>query len=172
MKYPFGMTWPGDGTAHRSSDGRNVVDYIGMILTRIKETTQLANPPTSMIIDMPKAVVGVLTIETHCHDTLAAAAKFRVASPTPWEYLDGQGNPNNGGANFGVGGAAVTNAWGVRPLDQQVDKFEALVKGGTWTAAHLAQSVALVSIGVNDYTYYNQHGSGIKVWSVLIVTNE
>jgi len=86
-----------------------------------------------------------------------------VESPTPWEYLDGQGNPNNGGANFGVGGAAVTNAYGIRPLEQQVDAFEALVKGGAWTADHLAQSVALVSIGVNDYTYYNQNGNGIGV---------
>lgn len=31
MNYPYGMTWPGDGTAHRSSDGRNEVDYIGML---------------------------------------------------------------------------------------------------------------------------------------------
>jgi len=98
-----------------------------------------------------------------CRQFAAAAVKFGVASPTPWEYLDGQGNPNNGGANFGVGGAAVTNAYGFRPLEQQVDAFEALVKGGTWTGDHLAQSVALVSIGVNDYTYYNQNGKGIEV---------
>jgi hypothetical protein len=97
---------------------------------------------------------------------LTAADKLGVASPTSWEYLDGQGAPNNGGANFGVGGAGVTPAYGLRTLEQQVDAFEALVKGGTWTAAHLSQSVALVSIGLNDYTYYNQHGSGIDVRSI------
>ncbi|KAG0562431.1 hypothetical protein KC19_9G145500 [Ceratodon purpureus] len=112
MHYPYGMTWPGDGTAHRSSDGRNEVDFI--------------------------------------------ASKLGVPSPTPWEYLNG--DQTNGGVNFGVGGAAVTYAYGWRPLDQQVDAFAALVKGGTFTADHLAGSVALVSIGVNDYTYYNQRG--------------
>lgn len=112
MHYPYGMTWPGDGTAHRSSDGRNEVDFI--------------------------------------------AAKLGVASPTPWEY-----GGNNGGVNFGVGGAAVTYAYGLRPLEQQVDAFANLVKGGTFSAAHLAQSVALVSIGVNDYTWYNQNGNGM-----------
>lgn len=86
-----------------------------------------------------------------------------MPSPSPWQYLDGQGSPNNGGANFGVGGAAVTYNDGHRSFEQQVDAFEALVKGGTWTADHLASSVALVSIGVNDYTRYNQQGNGIGV---------
>lgn len=27
--YPFGMTWTEDGYAHRSSDGRNLADFIG-----------------------------------------------------------------------------------------------------------------------------------------------
>ncbi|XP_024379615.1 GDSL esterase/lipase At5g03610 [Physcomitrium patens] len=117
MNYPYGMTWPGDGTAHRSSDGRNEVDYI--------------------------------------------ADKFGVPSPTPWEWLDDNGNPNNGGANFGVGGAGVTDAYGYRSLEKQVDAFEALVKKKTWTESHLSQSVALISIGVNDYTYYNQNGNGV-----------
>lgn len=90
-----------------------------------------------------------------------AAAKLGVPSPTPWEFLNG--GQTNGGVNFGVGGAAVTYAYGWRPLDQQVDAFAALVKGGTFTADHLAGSVALISIGVNDYTYYNQHGNGAKV---------
>ncbi|XP_024385843.1 GDSL esterase/lipase At5g03610 [Physcomitrium patens] len=126
LYYPYGMTWPGDGTARRSSDGRNEVDFI--------------------------------------------AAKLGVPSPTPWEDLPGNGYQNNGGANFGVGGAAVTYAYGWKPLDKQVDEFEGLVKGGTWTAAHLAQSVALVSIGVNDYTYYNKQGNGVQGVSAFVDT--
>lgn len=118
------MTWPGDGTAHRSSDGRNEVDFI--------------------------------------------AAKLGLPSPTPWEALNG--GKTNGGVNFGVGGAGVTYAYGWRPLDQQVDAFAALVKGGTFTAAHLAGSVALVSIGVNDYTYYNQHGNGAQGVAAFVDT--
>lgn len=93
----------------------------------------------------------------------AAAAKLGVPSPTPWEDLPGNGYQTNGGVNFGVGGAAVTYAYGWKPLEKQVDEFEALVKGGTWTGDHLAQSVALVSIGVNDYTYYNQYGNVVQV---------
>nr|XP_024368108.1 GDSL esterase/lipase At5g03610-like isoform X2 [Physcomitrium patens] len=126
LKYPYGMTWPGDGGARRSSDGHNEVDYI--------------------------------------------AAKLGVPSPTPWEDLPGNGYQTNGGVNFGVGGAAVTYAYGWKPLEKQVDEFEALVKGGTWTGDHLAQSVALVSIGVNDYTYYNQYGNVVQGVSAFIDT--
>jgi len=73
------------------------------------------------------------------------------------------GGQTNGGVNFGVGGSGVTYAYGWKPLDQQVDSFAALVKGGSFSAAHLAQSVALISMGVNDYTYYNNQGNGIGV---------
>ena len=96
---------------------------------------------------------------------LTAATKLGVPSPTPWEDLAPNNYANNGGANFGVGGAAVTYAYGFRPLDQQVDMFASLVNGGSWSADHLAQSVALVSLGVNDYTYYNQYGNGPGVIS-------
>lgn len=41
LYYPYGMTWPGDGTARRSSDGRNEVDFIG--------AHPVINPPFDMI---------------------------------------------------------------------------------------------------------------------------
>jgi hypothetical protein len=88
----------------------------------------------------------------------AAANLFEVPTPTPWEHLD-PNNTNNGGVNFGVGGAGVTYALGFRTLAVQVDAFEKLVNGGLWTEGHLKHSVALVSIGINDYTSFNLKGT-------------
>ena len=88
---------------------------------------------------------------------MVVAELFDVPSPTPWEHLDAN-NTNNGGVNFGVGGAGVTYAYGYRALDAQVDTFSDLVDGGCWTEEHLRKSVALVSIGINDYTSFNRHG--------------
>ena len=51
--------------------------------------------------------------------------------------------------NFGRGGGAVTYAYGHTSLDEQVDQLEDLV--GAEASDHLKHSVALVSIGVNDY---------------------
>lgn len=90
-----------------------------------------------------------------------------MPSPTPWEYLNG--GETNGGVNFGVGGAGVTYAYGLRPLDQQVDALANLVKGGTFSKDHMANSVALVSIAVNDYTWYNQNGNGMGVCTHILL---
>lgn len=81
-----------------------------------------------------------------------------MPSPTPWEHLD-VNNTNNGGLNFGVGGSGVTYALGFRTLAAQVDAFEKLVNGGLWSKKHLQHSVALVSIGINDYTSFNFNGT-------------
>lgn len=86
-----------------------------------------------------------------------------MPSPTPWEDLAGNGSQTNGGTNFGVGGAGVTYAYGFRPLSQQIDQFQGLVNGNTWPANHLSNSVAVISMGVNDYTWYNQFGNGPQV---------
>ena len=96
---------------------------------------------------------------------MVAAELFGVPSPTPWEHLDAN-NTNNGGVNFGVGGAGVTYALGYRSLDAQVDAFSELVDKGCWTKEHLRKSVALVSSGINDYTSFNLHGNP------LVRTNE
>ena len=93
-----------------------------------------------------------------CFYVRPAATLFEVPSPTPWEHLDAN-NTNNGGVNFGVGGAGVTYALGYRPLAVQVDVFEKLVNEGLWTKEHLKHSVALVSIGINDYTTFNVNGT-------------
>lgn len=89
----------------------------------------------------------------------AAATLFEVPTPTPWEHLDSN-NTNNGGVNFGVGGAGV--GVGVT-LASQVDAFEILVNGSLWTEGHLNNSVALVSIGINDYNYFNFNGGIAQV---------
>lgn len=104
-----------------------------------------------------KPLTWTLKTTLDCLDGLVAAELFGVPTPTPWEHLDAN-NTNNGGVNFGVGGAGVTYAFGYRALDAQVDAFSELVDGGCWTKEHLRKSVALVSIGINDYTSFNRHG--------------
>jgi hypothetical protein len=69
--------------------------------------------------------------------------------------MKSNGMKSEGGVNFGVSGAGITYAWGRASLDTQVDNFEGLVKGGILTKNHLERSVALVCIGVNDYSTFN-----------------
>lgn len=57
--------------------------------------------------------------------------------------------------NFGRGGAVVPYAYGRTSLDAQVDELEDLIAKGNLAKDHLKNSVALVSIGVNDYTVHN-----------------
>ena len=91
---------------------------------------------------------------------------FGVPTPTPWEQLDKHNTTSNGGVNFGVAGASVTYAYGHGTLDAQVDKFTKLAESQLWTQAHLRNSVALVSIGINDYTFYNIYGAPEVIFSV------
>lgn len=99
-----------------------------------------------------------------------AATLFEVPTPTPWEHLDAK-NTNNGGVNFGIGGAGVTYALGFQTLAGQVDAFEKLVNGGLWTQGHLKHSVALVSIGINDYTSFNFNGTAkVKISTMWFPT--
>lgn len=102
---------------------------------------------TSIVFDFKRGCFGLLS-----------ATLFEVPSPTPWEHLN-VNNTNNGGVNFGVGGAGVTFALGFRTLAEQVDAFEKLVNASLWTKDHLQHSVALVSIGINDYTSFNINGT-------------
>ncbi len=84
-----------------------------------------------------------------------AAELFGLPSPTVFEHMKSNGMKSKGGVNFGVSGAGITYAWGRASLDSQVDNFEGLVKGGILTKSHLERSVALVCIGVNDYSTFN-----------------
>lgn len=97
---------------------------------------------------------------------VVAAELFDVPTPTPWEQLDKHNTTNNGGVNFGVAGASVTYAYGHGNLDAQVDRFTKLAEGRLWTQAHLRNSIALVSIGINDYTFYNIYGALEVILSV------
>ena len=97
---------------------------------------------------------------------VVVAELFDVPTPTPWEQLDKHNTPNNGGINFGVAGASVTYAYGHGILDAQVDRFTKLAEGRLWTQAHLRNCVALVSIGINDYTFYNIYGAHEVTFSV------
>jgi hypothetical protein len=82
---------------------------------------------------------------------------FGLPSPTPFKQM--KNNESVGGINFGRSGGGVTYAFGYTPLDTQVDEFEALVQEGVLLQKHLANSVALVCLAVNDYSAYNRQGS-------------
>ncbi|CAK9221982.1 unnamed protein product [Sphagnum troendelagicum] len=84
--------------------------------------------------------------------------------------MKSNGMKSKGGVNFGVGGAGVTYAYGHVPLDKQVDHLEGLVKGGILTKKHLNKSVALVCIGVNDYSSFNFFQNTLEVLPTFITT--
>lgn len=98
---------------------------------------------------------------------MGAAELFHVPTPTPWTWM--QLDPkttNNGGVNFAIAGAGTNYDWGHPPLSTQVDAFEGFVKQGLWTKHHLQHSVALVSMGINDYGFYNQAGASEVICTV------
>lgn len=91
---------------------------------------------------------------------MGTAELFDVPTPTSWTWM--QLDPktiNNGGVNFAIAGAGTNYDWGHPLLSAQVDAFEQFVKQGMWTKDHLQHSVALVSMGINDYSFYNEVGA-------------
>ncbi|KAG0617476.1 hypothetical protein M758_5G191900 [Ceratodon purpureus] len=85
------------------------------------------------------------------------AEVFGVPSPIPYQQLKND-SQSVLGVNFGRGGGSVMYAYGHTPLALQVDQLEALLDKGVLTRDYLSNSVALVSIGVNDYGSRNLHG--------------
>jgi hypothetical protein len=91
---------------------------------------------------------------------MGTAELFDVPTPTPWTWMQLDSKTiHNGGVNFAIAGAGTNYDWGHPPLSAQVDAFEQFVKQGLWTKDHLQHSVALVSIGINDYFFYNEVGA-------------
>ena len=103
-------------------------------------------PPTLVVTIFDLACIPIL-----------AAELLDLPSPTPFQQLNQTRFPKTG-INFGQGGAGTTYAFGYRPLDTQVDQLENLVTTGKLSKTHLGRSVALVSLGVNDYGAYNAAG--------------
>ncbi|CAM6098976.1 unnamed protein product [Calypogeia fissa] len=58
------------------------------------------------------------------------------------------------GANFAVGGAGMTYAYGAPTMGTQVSWFEAIVQSGVYTKEFLASSVTLFCASGNDYATY------------------
>ncbi|KAG0569983.1 hypothetical protein M758_6G125000 [Ceratodon purpureus] len=89
------------------------------------------------------------------------AELFGVPSPTASLLLKNN-SESLSGVNFAKGGAGVTYAYGMTPLDRQVNELESLVEKNVLSKSHLRKSVALVSLGVNDYSAYNAYQSSKK----------
>lgn len=160
MGPPYGITWPGYATG-RASDGRNQVDYLGKRL--ILKAYAIPNSCITLYLvelDIPsrnKHVI-VLTVPLVLPPNLLSAELFGVPSPTPSFQLKND-SASISGVNFAQGGAGVTYAFGYTPLDTQVNDLESLVQKKALSKSHLRSSVALVSLGVNDYSAYNAYDS-------------
>ena len=137
------MTWPGYA-AGRASDGRNQVDYLG------KSSILKA-------FAMPKHCIAIYAAHlSHFNLNRLPAELFGVPYPTPSFQLKNE-SKSLSGVNFAQGGAGVTYAFGYTPLDTQVNQLESLVQKKALSKSHLRNSVALVSLGVNDYGAYNAY---------------
>jgi len=91
--------------------------------------------------------------EINC-DPMHAAGLFGVPCPIASFELKND-SESLAGVNFAQGGGGVTYAFGYTPLDTQVNQLESLVRKKVLPKSHLRRSVALVSLGVNDYGAYN-----------------
>lgn len=81
-----------------------------------------------------------------------------MPSPIPSFHLKND-SQSLSGVNFAQGGAGITYAFGFTPLDTQVSDLESLVQKKALSKSHLRNSVALVSLGVNDYGAYNEYST-------------
>jgi len=82
------------------------------------------------------------------------AELFKLPTPTPFLHRQNHFEALQG-INFAVGGAGVTYGYGNTTLDEQVDNMETLVANENLTKRHLRNSVAVISIGLNDYDSRN-----------------
>jgi len=91
---------------------------------------------------------------------MCAAELFRVPYPIASFELKND-SESVAGVNFAQAGAAVTYAFGYTPLDKQVNHLDSLVQKKALSKSHLQHSVALVSLGINDYGAYNKNNSAL-----------
>ena len=69
-----------------------------------------------------------------------------------------------------LGGAGVFDTYsGIPNVSTQIDHLECLIKHKVYTSVDLNNSVALISVGGNDYGYHGKNGSGKTVYLSLLL---
>ncbi|XP_054794913.1 LOW QUALITY PROTEIN: GDSL esterase/lipase At5g03610-like [Prosopis cineraria] len=83
------------------------------------------------------------------------AKYFGVRSPAPYRLRNLMPQYVKYGMNFAYGGTGVFNTSSPNPnMTVQIDFFEELIRDKVYTFADLCNSVALVSVAGNDYSFY------------------
>ncbi|KAJ6720137.1 hypothetical protein OIU85_023363 [Salix viminalis] len=87
-----------------------------------------------------------------------------IESPTPYQLRNTSKNTQQG-LNFALGGSGVFPSWKNDTLTVQIDRFEQLLKENVYSRPcdlEYSSSVALVSSGSNDYSFYSAAKKGSK----------
>uniref|UniRef100_A0A6N2M3L3 SGNH hydrolase-type esterase domain-containing protein n=1 Tax=Salix viminalis TaxID=40686 RepID=A0A6N2M3L3_SALVM len=92
------------------------------------------------------------------------ASFLGIESPTPYQLRNTSKNTQQG-LNFALGGSGICPSWKNDTLTVQIDRFEQLLKENVYSRQcdlEYSSSVALVSSGSNDYSFYAAAKKGSK----------
>uniref|UniRef100_A0A6N2M168 Uncharacterized protein n=1 Tax=Salix viminalis TaxID=40686 RepID=A0A6N2M168_SALVM len=92
------------------------------------------------------------------------ASFLGIESPTPYQLRNTSKNTQQG-LNFALGGSGVFPSWKNDTLTVQIDQFEQLLKENVYSHQcdlEYCSSVALVSSGSNDFSFYAAAKKGSK----------
>uniref|UniRef100_A0A6N2M3U9 SGNH hydrolase-type esterase domain-containing protein n=1 Tax=Salix viminalis TaxID=40686 RepID=A0A6N2M3U9_SALVM len=92
------------------------------------------------------------------------ASFLGIESPTPYQLRNTSKNTRQG-LNFALGGSGIFPSWKNDTLTVQIDRFEQLLKENVYSRQcdlEYSSSVALVSSGSNDYSFYAAAKKGSK----------
>uniref|UniRef100_A0A6N2M3X3 SGNH hydrolase-type esterase domain-containing protein n=1 Tax=Salix viminalis TaxID=40686 RepID=A0A6N2M3X3_SALVM len=99
------------------------------------------------------------------------ASFLGIESPTPYQLRNTSKNTRQG-LNFALGGSGIFPSWKNDTLTVQIDRFEQLLKENVYSRQcdlEYSSSVALVSSGSNDYSFYAAAKKGSKDKSTFVV---
>ncbi|KAF9687072.1 hypothetical protein SADUNF_Sadunf02G0055800 [Salix dunnii] len=92
------------------------------------------------------------------------ASFLGIESPTPYQLRNTSKNTQQG-LNFAYGGSGAFPTWVKDTLTVQIDQFQQLLKENVYSRRwdlDYSSSVALVSTGLNDYSFYSAAKKGSK----------
>lgn len=90
-----------------------------------------------------------------------------IPTPPPYLYLAGQSTTH--GVNFATVGSGVTFDYGTDPLGGQVDNLELFLRTDPYSKLALANSLTLVAVNGNDYTFFSGNSSELFVYIQRVV---
>lgn len=97
---------------------------------------------------------------------ICAAAFVGIRSPIPYERRKFGKNLLHYGMNFAYGGTGVFNTFANESnMTAQINMFQQLLEEKVYTKQDLNSSIALVSLGGNDYATYMALNGTIQVSS-------